>query len=88
MDKLIKPPNLRSKLALECNEYVDNVYQRSESGFTNFTISISDSRTRVMHTGVNRKTTESHVVRVAEFKYLGCVFSEDDKLENRKFEHN
>lgn len=68
-----------------------------EAACTAFGMTISESKTQVMHVGKTRKTVECRLngnllEQVSEFKYLGCMFSEDGRfmkeLENRKINGN
>lgn len=57
----------------------------------NFGMTISSSKTQVMHFGRNKKTVNcclngNSLEQVSQFKYLGCMFSEDGKID-KEFEH-
>ncbi|XP_031638882.1 uncharacterized protein LOC116351002 [Contarinia nasturtii] len=59
---------------------------------TDFGMTISSSKTQVMHVGKTRKTVQCELngnllEQVSQFKYLGCIFSEDGKLD-KEFEHH
>lgn len=57
-----------------------------EKGCSDFGMKISASKTQVMHVGKTRKVINctldgSSLEQVREFKYLGCIFSEDAKFD-------
>ena len=73
---------LLSSVASDLQEGLENLNISCE----NFGMKISVGKTKVMHVGKTRKNVvcalnECNLEQVASFKYLGCTFSEDGKLD-------
>ncbi|XP_031639874.1 uncharacterized protein LOC116351868, partial [Contarinia nasturtii] len=69
---------------------LQNSVRDLQAACTDFGMTISSSKTQVMHVEKTRKTVQCELngnllEKVSQFKYLGCIFSEDGKFD-KEFE--
>lgn len=72
-------------------EELQNSVKDLQAACTDFGMTISSSKTQVMHVGKTPTTIQCELngnllEQVSQFKYLGCIFSEDGKFD-KEFDH-